>query len=193
MTVFMCLLVFLLIVGCQKDSFDLADKSGNDQLELRSAEKVDICHYDINMDIYKPISVSVNVLQAHLDHEDKLPGAACDDGDPSTVNDVYLSDCACAGTPVTSYSWEYVRVDDCWNYDVASSEAEIILGQAYPLGDAAEAFANGWIAICRVGETFVNSEVPGAWCTYKNISVEVCTGFVNPGWFYILFRIDPQS
>src|SRR5690606_21613772 len=28
-----------------------------------------------------------------------FPGSPCDDGDPTTINDVYGDDCQCAGTP----------------------------------------------------------------------------------------------
>ena len=73
-------------------------------------------------------------------------------------------------------SWQRVGTGDCAGYDVDSSDGFI------PDNTKARA---GHTAICWDGSSFNNIYSPGrAFCTYKNITVDRCTGGSNTGVMY---------
>ncbi len=66
------------------------------------------------------------------------PGAACNDNDPGTINDVIQANCTCAGTPVTCTNWTLTINTDgngnetTWQIVDANSPAVVGAGGPYP-------------------------------------------------------------
>jgi hypothetical protein len=125
--------------------------------------KVDICHYDADQGIYKPISVSINAEQKHLDnHGDLYPNGA-----PGTASVVLDADCKVSVNPLTVLAVAYINVDEEAGY----GEKDIAIAELLDADD------NGSINpgdLVRLGE-YPTSFNP---CPYDNSLERVCTSDV---------------
>lgn len=73
-------------------------------------------------------------------------------------------------------TWKLVKVGDCTGLDEETTEGSI------PDDSKAKA---GYTAVCWDGIEYDNKFNPGkAFCTYKKIEVNKCTGDENPGEMY---------
>ena len=96
-----------------------------------------------------------------------FPGDACDDGDPATINDVFLGDCSCAGTVAVTadliiselhynssdadgfpdLSWEFLEI---YNNDVVAVDLEnySLTGVTYTFPAGASIAPGEYIIVC---------------------------------------------
>ena len=82
-------------------------------IQAAKAPKVDICHFDAAEGIFKPISVSGNALQPHLDnHGDQLPGV-----DPGTGMPILDEECSVVMAPPAVLARAYIDVDRSGDYN----------------------------------------------------------------------------
>ena len=94
---FLTLLVFA-FTSCVQD--EIIDPTSDQEVELIGTtlkgklDKVTICHYDVEMDIWKSISINGNALKAHLNHGDVV-------GDCISCP-IYLDD---NGVTIKCYDW----------------------------------------------------------------------------------------
>lgn len=82
--------------------------------------------------------------------------------------------------PVSQTKWELVRTGDCGGRDVNSSGG--------PLPQEAICNDPGLTAICWDGATYRNGDT--AWCTYKQIDINQCTGGSATG---IMYKCTPRA
>ena len=80
--------------------------------------------------------------------------------------------------------WTVHGVGDCSGRDVGNS------GGATPQDSFCGPNTSGQIAVCWDGATHRHPNRPGAWCTYKNVSVTACSGGGAPGRVYVC---NPQA
>jgi hypothetical protein len=73
-------------------------------------------------------------------------------------------------------AWKLVGIGDCTGQDQATTDG------ATPDNSKAKA---GYTAVCWDGVNYSNKNNPGkAFCTYKNVAYNTCTGGVNAGEMY---------
>lgn len=82
-------------------------------VQAAKAPQVDICHFDADKGIFKPIAISGNAVQKHLDnHGDQLPNV-----DPGSGAPILDEDCLVVIAPPAVLARAYIDVDKNENYD----------------------------------------------------------------------------